>query len=73
MKTAIQELKYLLTEVEQPENISKEELLRWVNLYGIGKEKEQIMYSYTNGSQDMAFEVKYEPLEYYNQTYNQNK
>jgi hypothetical protein len=37
------------------------------------KEKEQIMYSYTNGSQDMALEDKYEPLEYYNQTYNQNK
>ena len=37
------------------------------------KEKEQIMYSYTNGSQDMANEDKYEPLEYYNQTYNQNK
>jgi len=33
------------------------------------KEKEQILASYNNGSQDMSLEEKYEPLEYYNQTY----
>ena len=37
------------------------------------KEKEQILAAYNNGSQDMSLEEKYEPLEYYNQTYNQNK
>ena len=37
------------------------------------KEKEQILAAYNNGSQDMALEDKYKPLEYYNQTYNQNK
>ena len=33
------------------------------------KEKEQILAAYNNGSQDMSLEEKYEPLEYYNQTY----
>ena len=41
----------------------------------IEKEKEQILAAYNNGSQDMAEwgEEKYEPLEYYNQTYNQKQ
>ena len=33
------------------------------------KEKKQILAAYNNGSQDMALEEKYEPFEYYNQTY----
>ena len=34
------------------------------------KEKEQILAAYNNGSQDISLEEKYEPLEYYNKTYN---
>ena len=37
------------------------------------KEKEQILAAYNNGSQDMALRDEYNPAEYYNQTYNQNK
>ena len=37
------------------------------------KEKEQILSAYNNGSQDMALRDEYNPQEYYNQTYNQNK
>ena len=38
----------------------------------LGKEKEQILAAYNNGSQDMALRDEYNPQEYYNQTYNQN-
>ena len=64
-----------------------QELIDWIecdndnNVYDITdfakelleKEKEQILAAYNNGSQDMALEEKYEPLEYYNKTYNQKK
>ena len=37
------------------------------------KEKEQIMQSYNDGYVNKAFDKPRNPLEYYNQTYNQNK
>ena len=38
------------------------------------KEKEQILNAYQQGNGDAGWlEDKYEPQEYYNQTYNQNK
>ena len=37
------------------------------------KEKEQIMQSYNDGYVNKAFDRERNPLEYYNQTYNQNK
>jgi hypothetical protein len=71
MKTAMQEL------IESLENDVKTNTRLRLKIESfkehLEKEKQQIIYSYTNGSQDMALENKYEPLEYYNQTYNQNK
>ena len=69
MKTVMQELIDWLEQYEIYYN--KELILKLKEL--TFKEKEQIMKAYTNGSQDMALEDKYEPIEYYNQTYNQNK
>lgn len=80
MKTAMQlmiedlELKYKILSdakmiqgcaaLEGSINYAKSLLLNEVN---------QTLAAYNNGSQDMALHNKYEPMEYYNQTYNQNK
>ena len=37
------------------------------------KEKEQIMMAYNDGYVNKAFDKQRNPLEYYNQTYNQNE
>jgi len=37
------------------------------------KEKEQIMMAYNDGYVNKAFDKQRNPLEYYNQTYNQKK
>ena len=71
MKTAMQELIDYVDSIWS--NEGWEETIKEKAKELLEKEKEQIMYSYTNGSQDMALEDKYEPLDYYNQTYNQNK
>jgi chromosome condensin MukBEF ATPase and DNA-binding subunit MukB len=66
-------------------NILEEPIIQYVNSFkssvdlseyvnkALEKEKEQILAAYNNGSQDMALRDEYNPAEYYNQTYNQNK
>ena len=75
MKTAIQELIEHFEDFKKHSPNVKLTLDEIINLLkdNFEKEKEQILAAYNNGSQDMALEEKYEPLEYYNQTYNQNK
>ncbi len=76
MKTAMQELIERLDKTEK--QLDKENNLvmssalfaaKNMALELLEKEKEQILAAYNNGSQDMSLEEKYEPLEYYNQTY----
>jgi hypothetical protein len=80
MKTAMQEL---INELKKTKNDLEKggatntaylqgEIIQYIETF-IEKEKEQIMQAYNNGSQDMVLMDKYEPLEYYNETYNQNK
>ena len=88
MKTAMQFLKEEIKNKIIPSSKENGELSEYQYIHNVAygtvltiieylleKEKEQILAAYNNGSQDMAEwgEEKYEPLEYYNQTYNQNK
>lgn len=69
MKTAIQQLHYMLTEWEQPENISKESLKSVVlALYSVEKNVMiKFVEDYIKNKTGISIE------DYYNQTYNQNK
>ncbi len=69
MKTAIKELHEKWSNEKE---WSWEEIESWFK-EAKEKEKEQILAAYNNGSQDMALRDEYNPAEYYNQTYNQNK
>jgi hypothetical protein len=69
MKTAMQEMILLL--MENQYEISPRLIVSAKKL--LEKEKKQILAAYNNGSQDMALRDEYNPAEYYNQTYNQNK
>jgi hypothetical protein len=74
MKTAMQELieelktndvAYGMYWIKQPDEFFEKYL---------EKEKEQILNAYQQGHGDAGWtEDKYEPLEYYDKTYNQNK
>ena len=77
MKTAIQEMIQSINDIES-KTIDQEQIymltaLEIAALILLEKEKEQILAAYNNGSQDMALRDEYNPAEYYNQTYNQNK
>jgi hypothetical protein len=74
MKTAMKLMLERIEFVFQQE--LKDEMQWWNNLKkgAIEMEKEQIINAYQQGHNDAGWtEDKYEPLEYYNQTYNQNK
>jgi hypothetical protein len=73
MKTAMQELIEFYKNNHSFYSYSKDDIIKVLQLF-IEKEKEQILNAYQQGHGDAGWtEDKYEPLEYYNQTYNQNK
>jgi hypothetical protein len=71
MKTAMQELEDKLKDNLKWIVMNADyELMDKLFKEGLEKEKEQMLAAYNNGSQDISLEEKYEPLEYYNKTYN---
>jgi hypothetical protein len=78
MKTAIEKLEALFyNEADPTINSSSwvihESTLKKLILAAKEIEKEQIMMAYNDGYVNKAFDKQRNPLEYYNQTYNQNK
>jgi hypothetical protein len=77
MKTAMQELIEYMYELNTRPYINGTTFREGAINYAkqlLEKEKEQIINAYQQGHNDAGWtEDKYEPLEYYNQTYNQNK
>ena len=77
MKTAMQELIEKINYSIQNSKGDYKMHFSWVKSHCImllEKEKEQILNAYQQGNGDAGWlEDKYEPQEYYNQTYNQKK
>ncbi len=70
MKTAMQEL---IDELESIKGYKYGGLVIRLIKDKLEKEKEQIMQSYNDGYVNKAFDKPRNPLEYYNQIFNQNK
>ena len=70
MKTAMQELIEFYKNNHPFYSYTKDDIIKVLQLY-IEKEKEQIMNAHTEGYSNYDSEIT--SVEYYNQTYNQNK